>query len=234
MGEEKLKRALQEYLDIYTRYPAEAFLSKADRKKRHQLLMQWERDPFEEELSASELVNFMKAHPELKYERPFFKKTAPCVQGDIEAGKTDALRFLFEYSGGERAGTDRGYVFLFCEAVGFRYSEAELANMLLAREPEHKGAILCKYRLAKYFLENSIHEAPWGVLYGMNGAEKEHMPSMWQELEEFKELGKKLGLSDLELTERCEICYAAWEAYLNDPKAYDGFADYLEKKCIDI
>jgi len=221
---------LADYKEIYDRYPATAYLSKAGRKERHIKLTEWAAKDYPVLPDIEGIKAFMQKNPDLKFERPFFLKVAvPCVQKDIDSGDLKSLRFLFECNETDdfRIGTDRDYVNLFCEGANYKYNAWALADMVLSKEPDNEIVLYYKYRSIKRVLEYSIHEVPSGVLSGVDGANKEDIPGMLKRLHEFAAISKKLGKDDGRLIQICETMYEAYGQYLGSFEEYAGFEDYL-------
>jgi len=221
---------LNDYLDIYSRYPTDSFLSKVQRKSRHTELMQWTKQEYQVLPNIDEIITFMRTNDTLKYEQPFFLKVVnPCVIKDISEGRIEALRFLFECNGfdNHRIGTTTDYVHIFNMGVNYQYNEWDLADMVLAHEPDNQVVMYYKYISILRFLEYSVHEVPAGVLSGINGANKEHMPDINRNLHEFSILSKKLGKDNERFIQKCTGIFNAWEQYLGHVEDYDCFENYL-------
>ena len=220
---------LADYLGIYNLYPVNALLSKTQRKARHSALMKWSEREYQIMPDIEEIIAFIKANDSLKYERPFFQKVInPCVHKDVETGGIQSIRFLFEYNrANERnIGTDRDCLY-YCGGEDFRYNPLYLADLVLSSEPDNEIVLNYKYNFIKCILGNSVHEIPWGVLSGMNGAEKEDIPYMNENLNTFISLSKRLCKDDKWLIQECTVMYAAWEQYLDRIENYNSFEDYL-------
>ena len=221
---------LSDYLDIYNRYPADVYLSKAQRKSRHSDLMKWAKQEYQAMPNIGEIITFMRTNDTLKYEQPFFLKVVtPCVIKDIGDGKIKSLRFLFECNSmdNHRIGTATDYVNMFCAGTDYQYNSWDLADMVLSHEPDNQIVMYYKYMSLLRFLDYSIHEVPSCVLSGIDGAEKEHMPDINRNLREFATLSKKLGKNNERFIQKCTDIYAAWEQYLGHVEDYNSFYDYL-------
>jgi len=59
---------LSEYLAIYSNYPTDAFLSKAQRKSRHSALMKWAKHNYQAMPGIDEIRSFMRENNTLNYE----------------------------------------------------------------------------------------------------------------------------------------------------------------------
>ena len=240
-----MTKILIDYLDIYTKYPADKFLTKLERKERHKRLTTWENEVYKTMPTFDEVVEFIAQNETLKFEKPFLMKVLiPRVKEDVEQGNINALKYLFECDDKERWFLHNGikrdyaqkkyYIRMFCDGTDWKYSEEKLADLVLAHEPDNEIVLNEKYKTSKYFLDFSIHEVPWGILADMkNVAGKKTMPHMFNYLEEFAQLSKKLGKDDDIFIDKCDILYKAWEHYLNYINDYTGFKDYLIKHDID-
>jgi len=234
---------LIDYLDIYAKYPADKFLTKVQKKERHNALIDWTKRVYETMPTFEEVVAFMSQNETLQFEKPFLMKVLiPRVKEDVEQENIEALKFLFECNDEERKRIDnitvaigsqsKNYIQMFQEGTNWEYSDWELADMILTREPDNKIVIYEKYIGLSDFLWYTIHEVPSGVLVGLSGAEKEAMPHMFKHLREFARLSKKLGKKNDEFIDKCHTFYQAWEQYLNYTSDYNGFEDYLQKQKI--
>ena len=148
---------LADYLDIYTtRYPTDVFLTKKQRKECHNELMAWTNKAYETMSEFEEIVAFMKKNDTLKYENPFVLKVLiPRVKEDVEQGNIEALKFLFESNttGENRINNSgRSYIEMFCEGTDYQYNSWQLADMVLAHEPDNGVVMNEKYIQLKYFL----------------------------------------------------------------------------------
>ena len=223
---------LANYFEIFSRYPANTFLNKEQRKARHHELMKWVKREYQAMPDIEEIMAFMRINDALKYEQPFFSKVVfPCVRQDLGKGNTQSLRFLFECNGMDacRIGTSRDYVVAFCNETDSKYGSFDLANMVLSNEPESEIVLFYQYRGIKRFLEYSIHEVPYGVLSGISCADKKDMPDMNKTLCDFISVSKKLCKDESHLIQKCGAMYAAWEQYLGHIENYSNFEDYLVK-----
>ena len=223
---------LQDYLTICNQFPTKP-LGKKQRCQRHQALMEWQNRPYDGIISIAELFTFWKNHADLPLGKPFcIKVVVPSVLTDLERGNTEGIRFLFESNQAKAdydIGTTEDFVEIFCAETGYRYQPYQLADMLLTREPQNQTVLRHKYLLLKRYIEFSIHEVPYGILNGMNGAEASALPAMLRDLEEFAEICRKLTLDEEALIRTTSMLYHAYETYLQAAETYNDFADYLEQ-----
>jgi len=138
---------LADYLDIYNRYPANTFLSKVDRKERYELLEKWRFTDYQIMPKLGEVIGFMKVNDHLKYQQPFFVKVLfPRIEDDIENGNVEGIRFLFGYqevySYTNNSPHWASFITTFCNEMYPKYESINLANMLLAVEPDHEKALI--------------------------------------------------------------------------------------------
>ena len=89
-----------------------------------------------------------------------------------------------------------------------------------------------KYQVLAKEIANTIHEVPWVILNGMNGASAASMPYLDETLTAFEQTGRALGRDDGRWVAYCRRLYKAWEGYLNEQTRYESFQDYLEKQQI--
>lgn len=233
-----MKQVLQDYLEIYQRFPSDNTWNKAEKKERHKQIMEWQKRGYQDMPDIDEIDAFIKENPKLVFEKPFWVKLlVPCVYEDIENGTIKAIRYLFESNQSDDVGNMRDYVNIFCEASGWKYSPEQLINIVLEKEPDNQVVLQNKYVRDLNYLSFSVHEIPYGVLNGMNGAEKSSIPLMLEILEGFEEICAKLGRLDTEHKNFIDFCrrmYVAWAEYLDKIENYNGFCDYLEKNNIEF
>lgn len=226
---------LSDYLEVCLQFRKEG-LSKPERKKRHSLMTEWANKPYGEGVpKISELCEFWDKYGEFCYNKIFIIKTvvAP-VALDLENGGIGGLRFLFRcfrehdsyiYSDSPLA--------IFCEASGHKFEPFQLANILLSKDPENKDALKYKYYRLKYNLEFSLHELPFGILNGMNGANISDIPNMLCLVDKFHYLSNRLMINnDNSLINDCRRFYPAYKDYLQHQNEYADFKDYLKKNNI--
>lgn len=111
--------------------------------------------------------------------------------------------------------------------------------MVLEKDPNNEVALKVKYFIEKEYLWNSIHEIPFGVLNGMNGASISDIPNMLSSVDRFQAVSNKLKfdndetfINDEILIEDCRKFYNAYGEYLQQPDRYADFEDYLNKNNI--
>lgn len=228
--EKDYKELLTDYLEIVSRF-ADDGLSKQQRKQRHLLLSEWQRQIYDEPLpTLEELEAFRKNHGKY-YHNPIFVRKAivPAVQKDIEAGGIEGIRFLFNcFQDRECDYYTRSVLYFFCEALDYKYAPVSLAHQLLVHEPNNEFALKYLYHHLKYFLEFSIHEMPTGILTGMDGASIDSLSEMLEDVNEFERVSKKLNIPpDEVLINDCRRYYKAYRDYLLHRNAYKDFEDYL-------
>ena len=216
---------LTDYLQLYNRYPANAHLSKAQRKTRHNELMKWTKQAYQAMPDINEIITFMQANDTLHYEQPFFTKVViPCVLKDIDNGKITSLRFLFACNGMDsNKGTTTDYINLLCAATNYKYDNTlVLADMVLLHEPENQIVLNYKYMTLLHTLNYFLHEVPWAVL-----CNKEAVPYRLKELNEFAIVSEKIGKYDGRLIQKWGDIFTAWGQYLSNEESYSSFEDYL-------
>jgi len=213
-----LPDVLTDYLNIYTKYPADAFLTKIERKERYEMVTAWEAQYYKTMPTLEEALEFMEQNIHLKYQKPFFTKVVfPQIKDDIESEKVDGIRFLFDYQETYSYSNNHSVTDLintFCYKYP-KYDTVDLATKLLTVEPNHEKAMAHKYRLLQFWLGFSIHTMPYGILDGKNLDGTGDMAQLYKWLNDFTEISKKLGKDDKMLIEECTILFPAWEQYLD-------------------
>jgi len=223
----RMSDVLSDYLEIYSRYPTDAFLSKAQRKSRHSELMKWTKQEYQQLPDIDKIKTFMCANSSLKYESPFFLKVVvPCVLKDINNEKIGSLCFLFECNDMDHyKGTTTDYINLLCVGTNYEYDNTlAFADMVLLHEPDNNIVLNYKYMELLRYLDYFLHEVPLAVL-----CEKETVPYMQKKLNEFASVSEKIGKYDGRLIQKWGDIFAAWEQYLDNEESYKDFEDYLIK-----
>lgn len=221
---------LQDYLNIYQRFPVHSTWKKNDRKERHRMLIEWQNRHYLQTPDIEVIRSFIKCNPNLVYERIFFLKLlVPCIYMDIENNSIDAIRFMFEKNNDRNAGTTSDFVEIFCEASNWTYTPFDVAAFILNKEPNNKTVLHYKYELMSRIISFTIHEVPCGILNGMNGAEKSAIPKMLENLNEFEQVCSVLEENQKAFIDLCRRLYVAWDEYLDNKRSYNSFVDYLDK-----
>jgi len=226
---------LAEYLEINSKYPLDISLSKAQKKIRHNELIEWMQREHESIPRIVEIDKFVRENNALKYEQPFFDKVVfPRIQMDIDADEIDSIKFLFDfnYANNRRIGSWQDCVFMFCLSTDFLYTPLSLSDIILGNDPTNEIVLKYKYEVLKRQLKDSLHEIPSGVLDGKNAAQKDDMRSITDVLVTFSDLSRKLGNDDSALIQRCASIYDAWSAYLDHLDDHKHFREYLIKHSI--
>lgn len=232
-----MKQILTDYLIICSRFRNEG-LSKSERRQRHTLLTEWAKNKYADGCpTLPELYNFWDKHSDICYNKVFIEKAInPAIDVDMENGGIEGLKFLFYCL---REKDDVSYVAsnspvsIFCATKEYNFTPFRLADIILEREPDNEDALRYKYHRLKYFLEFSLHELPFGILNGMNGASLSDIPSMLNDIDEFGRVAKKINMPLCEsLIEDCHKYYIAYKDYLQNLDQYKDFEDYLDLRGI--
>ena len=109
----------------------------------------------------------------------------------------------------------------------------QLADRVLADDAHNQAVLIYKYQTLLRQIANSIHEVPWGVLNGMNGAEVSALPRMHEMLESFVQTAAALGYDERSWADYCHTLYTAWGDYLEQFAHKQSFEDYLDEQGIN-
>ncbi len=117
------------------------------------------------------------------------------------------------------------------ELLNHEYSEIFLLNKALELNSSDNLARINLVDKLAYYLNFSIHEIPWGVLYGNNGATIEECDLLLDDIAEFKRhllvLNNEKEYEDL--IKECELHFREYKNYLQNTKVYNSYEDYLYK-----
>ena len=232
-----MKQLLTDYLEICLKYRKE-YLSKPERKQRYILLAEWAKAQYaEENPTIPELYEFWDKYKDVSYNKIFIEKAVvPTVNEDFQNGGVDGLKFLFYCLRGKdmiEYLSTTSPVFIFSGGNNYKYGSVQLANLVLEKDPNNEDALKAKYFIEKEYLRNSIHEIPFGVLNGMNGASISDIPNMLSAVDNFEVISDKLKIyNDEILIEDCRKFYVAYREYLKQQSRYNNFEDYLNQNDI--
>lgn len=223
-------KVLQDYLATYQRFPVENTWKKEERKERHKRLMEWQTRTYSQMPDINEIVSFVESNPELVFERPFIiKLLVPCAAKDLASDSIKAIAYLLHMTDIQDIGTTKDNLSIVCEALNWEYTPINLATLILEKDPNNRVAMYYKYKRLQQIIHFSIHEVPWGILNGMNGAEKAEVPQMLKNLDEFEDLNQLLGENQQALIDLCRSLYLSWSQYLDESDQYSGFEEYLRE-----
>lgn len=208
--------ALRDYLEIYKKFPINAYFSKEQRKIRHKMMTDWENSDLQDFPTLDELTYFIKQYKdETKITPQFLKKFKVIWLDDIKKGHQFA-EFLLEMD--------------FVELMWhFDISLMDLAEQVLRHNPNYEKALKLKLQNLVRYHDFNVHELPYGVL--VEGNLEEELESV----QEMEELAKKLNLTKKSfeiLVNNCKTYYPLWFEYLQE-KAKTGFENFLISKGID-
>ena len=183
------------------------------------------------------LTDYLDICKDISYNKVFIENViVPAVNVDIRNGDIEGLKFLFYCLRGKDAILYRSSdspVSIFSNESNYKYSPFQLADMVLEKEPDNEDALKVKYFIGKEILWYSIHEIPYGVLNGVNGANISDIPDMLSSVDRFQTISNKLKIdNDKILIEDCRKFYAAYREYLQQLERYADFEDYLNKNNI--
>ena len=226
-----MKMIFKDYLDIFLKYPKKEYLTTKERKERYNLLQEYKRRNYDDEVNIDEFQDFInKYEEEIKIFPQFISAFSEVLKEDINNGGVKALKFLI----GDEEEND--YTLQFAQAV---YNEFGIDNVytfadkILEKEPDYLPALKQKYRFLSNYINFSIHELPWGILDGNSCAEKDAKLEMLNNLDKFSKISKKLGKDNEEYIEECRIYYNAWFDFLGNRDEYESYEEYLDKNNIE-
>ena len=166
-----MKMIFKDYLDIFLKYPKNEYLTTKERKERYNLLQEYKRRNYDDEVNIDEFQDFINKYgEEIKIFPQFISAFSEVLKEDIDNGGVKALKFLI----GDEEEND--YTLQFAQSV---YDEFGIDNVytfadkILEKEPDYLPALKQKYRFLSNYINFSIHELPWGILDGNSCAEKD-------------------------------------------------------------
>ncbi|WP_315081757.1 hypothetical protein [uncultured Clostridium sp.] len=212
-------QVLEDYKLIHENEP----IGKVQRKQQHEKSVQWLKKEYVNMPQLSIVIEFVKKNKNIKFTRQFYYKLI-FPQICIEENKFDVygLLFLFE--------TDM--IQHYEEYMSWKKSILELENIVLNKYSNNNVVLEYRYERQKNWFEFSIHEVPFGVLCGMDGASLKQIKEMKSDLKDFKKLCLFLNKDEGENISYLSIIYDAWEKYLMSVDKYNGFQGYLRKNTI--
>ena len=226
-----MKMIFKDYLDIFLEYPKNEYLTTKERKERYNLLQEYKRRNYDDEVNIDEFQDFINKYEEkIKIFPQFISAFSEVLKEDINNGGVKALKFLI----GEDEEND--YTLQFAQAV---YNEFGIDNVytfsdkILEKEPDYLPALKQKYRFLSNYINFSIHELPWGILDGNSCAEKDAKLEMLNNLDKFSKISKKLGKDNEEYIKECRIYYNAWFDFLDNRDEFESYEEYLNKNKIE-
>lgn len=208
--------ALTEYLAISKAFVPSLTFSKAQKKARYNLMLEWEKNSTLTLPTLEELSHFIKTyHDKIPLSYPFFKKLQPVWQRDIEKGYQLA-KLIIDSN---------------LEEILSRFGllPVDLAEQVLTHEPNHGNALRLKLRHLVHYHDFTLHELPLGVLID------EGLEDALASIKEMEAIAKKLDIQNDNfnaLVASCKRYYPLWFDYLKAPQKI-GFEAYLSQKGID-
>lgn len=176
------------------------------------------------DISIEELVAFEQELDKLKinFTFPFFEKVYfPLLEKGFKNGELAAIKLMLKH-------ISIVYQIERKRETSF-YSEFALIDKGLEICPFNQELLLTKERCLESYLDFTIHEVPYGVLYGMDGASPDECLKLLDTLEEYKELCHTLGVDRDDLIAECYFHYQHYYIYLQDQQKYSSYEQYLKK-----
>lgn len=222
-----MKKMFKDYLAIFNKFPKTAYLTKAQRKERHQALLDFDKATYHDPIGMDELMAFIALHHHLiMIDNPiFFKKIIPILHHNIQAGGVFALQFL--------TSTTFGHLFAMyqhcCRELGIKpYGYLQLLDKLLSLEPDNLFAQEQKFDALCERIALSIHEVPWCVLFGNHSANIDETLSLLKSLDDFEVFTKKINKPKPPIIDDARFYYLAWIDYLKSTEDLN-FLEHLQK-----
>ena len=231
---------LNDFKDIYIRYPLDKLFKKEDKKQRHIALTNWRNKDYDIIPSIDKVIEFNNSLEGFQLKSDYIlmeKVIAPCVLKDIEAGNLKSLLYIFsqtidvenldeKFSTGFNSYTvdSQNSLLAIIYAVSkYKYEPLELANKVLEVYRDDRATLECKYSLIEHSIGFSIHELPTYVICN----DLEVLAKFKNKLNILKELSKKLNKNDADFLELCTIAYDAYGDYLEHSDQYENFEKYI-------
>ncbi len=238
---------LNDFRDIYIKYPFYKLFKKEDKKQRHIVLGIWKNTEYEQIPDIDKIIEFSNSLEgfQLKHDHIFMEKVlAPCVLRDIEAGDLKSLLYVFSMiidvklmdgntNSGYRHYTVNGYnspLSIICAVSKYKYEPLELANKVLEVYPDDRATLESKYALISSSIGFSLHELPTCVICN----DLEVLAKFKIDLNILKELSKKLNKNDADFLELCTVAYDAYGDYLENSDRYENFEKYIKQNKLYI
>lgn len=222
-----MKKMFQDYLAIFNKFPKTAYLTKAQRKERHQAFLDFDKTTYHDPIGMDELMAFIALHHHLiMIDNPiFFKKIIPTLHQNIQTGGIFALQLL--------TSTTFGYLFDMyqhgCDELGITsYDYLQILDKILTQEPHNLLAQEQKYELLYNHIALTIHEVPSGVLFGANSASIDETDVLLKELNEFEQYTKSINKIKPPIIDEARFYYLAWIDYLQSTENLN-FLEHLQK-----
>lgn len=116
-----MKMIFKDYLDIFLKYPKNKYLTTEERKERYNLLQEYKRRNYDDEVNIDEFQDFINKYEEkIKIFPQFISAFSEVLKEDINNGGVKALKFLI----GDEEEND--YTLQFAQAV---YNEFGIDNV---------------------------------------------------------------------------------------------------------
>ena len=227
-----MKKIFKDYCKIYKQYPKDMPLNKKQKKKKHQMIVEWKKTKYEDKPDFMETINFMNQYTNIPYIMPFLQKVLiPPLAKDVLNHQVLGLKLYFELMEDNYFNINRDPILLLEEELDFKVTSFQIANMVLSLFPNHLPTLLYKYKLYAWVLDYSVHEVPTGILVGLNGADLDSLFGLNMDLQAFEKLSKQLGKyqEDKNFITYCTHMYQAYEYYLKNIEMYCNFEECLEK-----
>jgi hypothetical protein len=90
-------------------------------------------------------------------------------------------------------------------------------------------AIKADFEQLLRFLEYTLHELPVGVLYGINGADKNQCAELMGDTYRLEKLSKDLSVDCAKFIEDCRWHYERYPHYLSRYKHFGSYEAYIKK-----
>lgn len=196
-----MKRVLLNYARIQNRFST--VNTKEERKKRHRLLEEWEKEPCSLP-DSTELISFMKEYDQIPYVHQFLKKIVyPCLKEELSSGKSDLFAFLLSHGI-----ADFSYECLIYLCDKEQIGLLSLAETLTNREPDNIDFTEFYCKQLGFALSFSVHELPMGLL------DSEDELSSFKLIDAWENTAKKLGMNVKREADEYRDVFRAWYRYL--------------------
>ena len=212
--------------EILSKYLSIIEVPKWERKKRNELLQNWNEQKLTELPSYKELKEFesfceAEGH---RFDTYFFMKKIyiPVYYNEIFSKKNiDALMRIYDnYSS----------TFFFSNQAreSLKTEPVDLLQLGLEIDPKNKRLLKDKYNRYIGGFENDIHEVPWIVIFGQNSASIEETELLLNKIKDFKLfcLENDFDIPEIKI-KKYEFYFNTWKTYLKDFVKKMDYETYL-------
>lgn len=204
---------------------SEIELAGYSKQKRNQLHEEFLSEITPESITAEEISTLLNEseHNKIVIRQPFFEKIIyPILEVEIFRNNLQAIKHLIKL--------EQKLLKFQIRSKIYEPTKRQLIIRGLKLNPNDRELLEIYEADLRNYLQYTIHEIPFGVLYGMDGANESECDELLELLHQYKRSCNQLLIDRNDLIEECDFHFLNYKIYLQKENEFKNYEDFLKKE----